>query len=113
MDSYSPRFSLPKNWPQNVKTAVLHIISLAHVAMIHTRALVVNSSSARTRLAGDLQSSLDEISLLEEELRIKDARMAMIDAQRRPHYRSSERMAILELKAARGCTSREPMEVAS
>jgi len=107
MNSYSNRFSLPKNWPKNVKAAVLHIVSLAHVAMIHARGLVVHSSDSRTRRAGDLQGSLDEISLLEEELRIKDARMAMIDAHRRPHYAPIERMAILELKAARGWSQAE------
>ena len=107
MNSYSNRLTLPRNWPLNVKTAVLHIISLAHVAMIHARGLVVHSSNARTRRTGDLQGSLEEIALLEEELRIKDARMAMIDAHRRPHYRPIERMAILELKAARGRSQAE------
>ena len=32
MDSVSRRLSLPKNWPQSVKTAVVHVIALAHVA---------------------------------------------------------------------------------
>ena len=41
----------------------------------------MSSPNARTRRAGDLQGSLDEISFLEEELRIKDTRMAMIDAE--------------------------------
>ena len=54
MNSYSNRFSLPKNWPQNVKAAVLHIVSLAHVAMIHARGLVVHSSDSPTRRAGVL-----------------------------------------------------------
>ena len=39
---------------------------------------------------------------LREELRIKDARMAHLPAHRRPHYPPMERMAILELRAARG-----------
>ena len=107
MDSVSRHVPLPKSWPQNVRTAVLHVISLAHVAIVHARSFVINSPSARTRLAGDLQGSLGEISLLEEELRIKDARMAMIGAHRRPHYRPMERMAILELKAARGWSQAE------
>ena len=34
-----------------------------------------------------------------QETRIKDARMAKIDPRRRPYYRPTERMAILELKA--------------
>ena len=107
MDSSLVRVPLPKDWPQYVKMAVLPVISLAHLAIVHARSLVVTSPNARTRLAGDLQGSLDEISLLEEELRIKDARMAMIDAHRRPHYRPIERMAILELRAARGWSQAE------
>ena len=71
MDSFANRLPLPRNWPQNVKTAVLHIISLAHVAVVHARGVLVNSPNARTRRAGDLEGSLDEISLLEEELRVK------------------------------------------
>ena len=42
-----------------------------------------------------------EIALLREELRIKDAREARIDPHRRPHYPPLERMAILQLRAAR------------
>jgi len=35
-------------------------------------------------------------------LRIKDTQIAQIAPQRRPHYGPYERMAILELRAARG-----------
>ena len=107
MKSNVSGLSLPKNWPKRVKMAVLHVISLAHVAIVHARGLAVNNHDARTRRAGDLQGALDEIALLEEELRIKDARMAMIDAHRRPYFRPIERMAILELKAARGWSQAE------
>jgi transposase InsO family protein len=100
-------FSLPKNWPQSVKTAVLHVVSLAHVAIVHARSIVVNGPDAGTRHTGDLQGALDEIALLDEELRIKDTRMTATDAHRRPHYRPIERMAILELKAARGWSQAE------
>jgi hypothetical protein len=44
----------------------------------------------------------EEVHLLCEELRIKNARLAKIDPRHRPHYPATERMAILELKAARG-----------
>src|SRR5213592_3327400 len=40
--------------------------------------------------------------LLREEVRIKDARMEQLEANRRPHYPPTERLAILELRAARG-----------
>ena len=43
-----------------------------------------------------------KVALLQEEIRIKDARMALLPPQRRPHYPSIERMAILELRAVRG-----------
>ncbi len=83
MDSDFARFPFSNDWTQSIKTAVLHFIALAHVAIVHARGLTVNSPDARTRWAGDLQGSLDEISLLEEELRVKDGRMAMIDPHRR------------------------------
>jgi transposase InsO family protein len=35
-------------------------------------------------------------------MRLKDSRMSRIPAQRRPHYLPTERLAILELRAARG-----------
>ena len=107
MRSNVTRSSLPKNWQHGVKAAVLHVIALAHVAIMHARGLAVNSPDARTRRAGDFQGALNEIALLEEELRIKDDRMAMIDPHRRPYYRPIGRMAILELKAARGWSQAE------
>jgi len=40
--------------------------------------------------------------MLREEIRIKDARIARIPPARRPHYAPIDRLAILELRAARG-----------
>ena len=40
--------------------------------------------------------------MLREELRIKDARMSIIAPHRRPRYAPTERLAILEVRAARG-----------
>ena len=54
------------------------------------------------RLQEKLERARNELSLLEEEIRIKDARIGHLDAHRRPHYRPMERLAVLELKAARG-----------
>ena len=102
MNPVSKRRSLPKAWPKNVKMTVLRVIALAHTAIVQARSIALNSTDARTRRARDLQGTLDEIAMLEEELRIKDGRMAMIDPHRRPYYRPTERMAILELRAARG-----------
>jgi hypothetical protein len=53
-------------------------------------------------LAGTARSSQQENTLLCEQLRIVTSRMAAVPSQRRPRYAPTERLAILELKAARG-----------
>ena len=93
---------LPGGWLRCVKSAVLHVVSLARFAIIHTRGWAANSLSARLRLKASRDEARSEIALLEEEMRIKDARMASLDPHRRPHYRPTERLSILELRAARG-----------
>jgi len=97
-----PDLFLPKHWHRHVRSAVLHTIALARLALAEVRGWAVNSPIARLRLAAQLDHARQEIALLREELRIKDTRMAQIAAHRRPHYPPTERMAILELKAARG-----------
>jgi hypothetical protein len=81
---------LPKLWPRRVRSAVVHGVSLANVAFTISRNRPVNEGHLR------------EIARLREELRIKDARMERLPAHRRPHYPPIERLAILELRAARG-----------
>ena len=100
--SSSPDIIIPKSWPKNIKSVVLHAISLAHYAITYARGWAANSINARVRLQAKLNTAIEEIAKLREELRIKDARMARIDPLKRPHYPAVERMAILELKAARG-----------
>jgi transposase InsO family protein len=97
-----PRIELPKGWQDGVKSAVLHAIALAHYAIVYARAWAADSINARVRLAAENDRLHEECALLREELRIKDTRMAQIAPQRRPHYGPHERMAILELRAARG-----------
>ena len=97
-----PRIHLPKGWQDCVKSAVLHAIALAHYAIVYARAWAADSIHARVRLAAENDRLHEECALLREELRIKDSRMAQIAPQRRPHYGPHERMAILELRAARG-----------
>ncbi|MCP4896055.1 MAG: DDE-type integrase/transposase/recombinase [bacterium] len=97
-----PGIPLPKGWQGYVKSAVLHAIALAHYAIVSARARAADSINARVRLAAQNDRLHEECALLREELRIKDARIAQIAPQRRPHYGPHERMAILELRAARG-----------
>ena len=94
---------LPKQWPKHVRSAIVHVISLAHWAIVYTRSVAADSPLTRVRLKAQLEQATNEICLLTEELRIKEARMARLDARHRPHYLPTDRLAILEMKAARGC----------
>ena len=93
---------LPKGWTKQIRSAVLHVISLAQYAAAYTRGWAADSANARVRRKAEGDRANQELLLLREEIRIKDARLARIDPHRRPHYPPTERMAILQLKAARG-----------
>lgn len=97
-----PRIPLPKQWSSRVRSGVLHAISLAHYSLTYTRSWAANSINARIRLKQENDRLQQELALLQEEMRIKDSRMLRIPAQRRPHHPPTERLAILELRAARG-----------
>jgi len=101
-DQLSRTVSLPAGWTKNIKSAILQAISLAHFATTYARGWAANSINARVRLATDNDRRQHETELLCEELRIKNARIAKISPRQRPYYPPTERMAILELKAARG-----------
>lgn len=53
------------------------------------------------RLKAELDRDLQDNALLREEMRIKDLRMTRIAPHRRPLYPPTERLAILQVKAAR------------
>ena len=90
------KIPLPKGWKQYVRSAVLHVISLAQYATVYTRSWASDSTNSRVRLKAHVDRANQEIALLQEETRIKDARMGRIDPHRRPHYPPVERMAILQ-----------------
>ena len=87
-----PEIPLPSGWPKNVKSAVLHVISLAHYAIVAARGWAANSINARVRLAADNDQFEQETQLLREELRIKDARLAKIDLRHRPCHPAARRI---------------------
>ena len=99
--SQAPTIPLPSLWTDTVRSAVLHVISLAQFAAARTRGWAANSVNARVRLKTENDRLQQQVQLLREEIRIKDARLAQVSASRRPHYPPIARMAILELKAAR------------
>ncbi len=108
-----PQIPLPKGWQGCVKSAVLHAIALAHYTIVYAPAWAADSINARVRLAAENDRLREEGALLHEELRIKDAPTARIPPQRRPHYGAQERMAILELRAARGWSLKQTADTFS
>ena len=52
---------LPKSWPSNVKSAILRVVSLAHLAIIYSRSWAANNRIARVRLQGKLERSRNEV----------------------------------------------------
>ena len=100
-----PRIPLPADWSQHARSVILHVIPLAQFALAYTRGWAVNSQVARVRLKAENDRLRQQAAWLTEEIRIKDARMRLVAAQRRPHYAPTERMSILELRAARACIS--------
>jgi hypothetical protein len=97
-----PQIPLPRNWHSHVKSAVLHTISLAHFSITHARGMAADHIRRRVWLAAQNERLQEECALLREEICIKDTRIDRITPHRRPRYGPFERMAILELRAARG-----------
>ena len=93
---------LPRGWPNLARAAVVQLAGIAHVALTFTRSWCADSRLARVRLRGRVDALEQDVALLREELRIKDARLARIPAHERPRYPPPERLAILALRAARG-----------
>jgi transcriptional regulator with XRE-family HTH domain len=98
---------LPRGWSRHVRSAIVHAVSMASVVFTATCARSANDPNGQIPQQVELDQRDREISLLREELRIKDARMERVPAQRRPHYPPTERLAILELRAARGWSQAE------
>ena len=46
----TPKIPLPKGWKQHVRSAVLHVISLAQYATIYTRSWAADSANSCLRL---------------------------------------------------------------
>jgi hypothetical protein len=83
--STNPRkLVLPTSWPRGVRSALLHVVSLAQYAAVYTRSWASESRNARVRLKADKDQFLQEVALLRAEIRLKDARMACLPALRRP-----------------------------
>ena len=80
------KIALAKAWPKKIHAVVLQVISRAHFAMVYSRSWAVISRIARVRLQAEKDPFKQQLALLREEIRIKDARMTRIAPAKRPHY---------------------------
>ena len=101
------KIPLPRRWNRRVKSVVLHVLALSHYAFTSLVARASHAPKRRTRVQAEIDRLQQELALLQEELRIKDARMARLHPHRRPFYTPLERMAILEMRAARGWSAQQ------
>ena len=76
---------LPRGWSKRVRSAMLNVIALAQYATSYSRSWAANCRLERVRLKGENDRLQQEMTLLTEEIRIKDARMKRVDPQKRPH----------------------------
>ena len=72
----APPIPLPKSWTAHVRSAMLHVISLARFATAYTRCWAVNSVNERVRLKAENCRLRQEFGLLQEEIRIEDQKTA-------------------------------------
>jgi len=97
---------LPKSWTKCVKSTVLQVISLAQFTLARAQAEAIDNRDANP-FQNRLACLEQQVTLLRDEIRIKDQRMRRIAAERRPHYKPIERLEILELRTMRGWSLRQ------
>ncbi len=67
---WRPRIPLPKSWPRHVKSAVLHVISLAHYAIVRARGQAAGGGGSQERFWAENERLREECCLLREEIRV-------------------------------------------
>jgi hypothetical protein len=60
-DQSPPDLPLPSGWTQNVKSAVLHVISLAQFALSYTRGWAADALNPRARQAAAMDRLTNEV----------------------------------------------------
>ena len=66
------RFPLPKSWTKTIKSSVLHAVSLASAALTTAWGRVASNRRPRVQMVAELERAKTEITLLKEELSIKE-----------------------------------------
>jgi transposase-like protein len=102
-----PVILLPRGWPVWVKSALLHTIGLARMALLDAQAGFENSPLPAARQAAENSRLREELAMRDEVIRILRSRMECIPPAQRPHYPPTERLAILKLRTRAGWNTAE------
>jgi len=85
-----PPIPLPRGWPAHAKSALLHAVSLARVALIDVRSGFENSPLLHARQAAEIDRLRAELARVNEECRILRARLAPVPAPKLPSRGASD-----------------------
>jgi hypothetical protein len=69
MSNPASSIPLPKSWPAKVRSAILHVVSLAKYAAVYTRSWAADCPKVRVRLRSERDRLQEDNALLREELR--------------------------------------------
>jgi transposase InsO family protein/DNA-binding transcriptional regulator YiaG len=97
-----PKIPLPQGWSALVLLALLHVVTLARLAILNARNWPDGSECDGLRLWADNDRLKCEIAMLERELAVKEARFHRLAPKKRPEYLPAERLEILLIKTMRG-----------
>ena len=64
--------TLHRGWPRSIRSAAVHAISLSNFALTTALGWAAQSLNPRLRLRGELERRRQQITLLREEIRIKN-----------------------------------------
>ena len=92
---------LPTEWQGHVRSALVSTAGILHDVLTYVHGWAMTSPLVDVRVRAERQRLEAEVGLLREELRIKDLRVAQLEALVRPHHLPHVRLAILMLQAAR------------
>ena len=87
------KIPLPRGWSRRAKSAILHILALSHYTFTVLLARAALSRNRQVWLQAQIDRRNHEIAVLEQELRIKDARMERPTARVRGCYTAVTRSA--------------------
>jgi cell division protein FtsB len=69
---------LPKDWQRGVKSAVVQVVGMAHLALTQVRAKMTDDYLARSKLAAENERLTAEVTLLRREMELLRSRLERV-----------------------------------